>query len=158
MLRSRRVMKNCNTPRRNMKSVKASQRASLPAQPLKSEEDQKVDGRGIEHRVAHDAGLRGSDHDAVQNERNRGGDRDGDDPADVAAGQFDDPPGIRRVGGDEEPHQIAPPDDVDAHEQHRDQRTPTRQRFRQRRSALPSRAPMKRPVRASAASAKPSFI
>ena len=86
--------------------------------------DAEVGQRGQEHRVAHDARLGGPDHDAVHDERHGAGDRDQDDPDDVAAGRLDDCRGVFGRVADEEPHQVAPPDDVDHDEQGRYQCTP----------------------------------
>ena len=86
--------------------------------------DGEVGRRGPEHRVAHDARFGGSDHDAVHDEGHGRGDGDQDDPDDVVSRQLLDHRGVGRRGVHEHAHQVAPPDEVDAHENHRHERSP----------------------------------
>ena len=71
-----------------------------------------VRDRGYEHRVAHDARLGGTDHDAVHDEGHGGNQGYGYDPADVAAGVVDDELCVGCFVVDEQMEQILPPSDI----------------------------------------------
>ena len=87
-------------------------------------EDAEIGCRSPKHRVAHDARLRSAHHDAVHDEGHGAGYGDQDDPYDIPSGDLHDRRGVCGRIVDEQPHQVAPPDDVDSHEQYRHGRAP----------------------------------